>query len=118
MRAGGYREFKAGDGYDNHVHAMVALRLGTAGTRHADPGDLELAPMPAEGPGSTLEAALFQVGAARYALPAGVVIEAVSAQGLVPTPGAGNGAIGGEGLAVGGGGGVSPESISTGGGSS
>lgn len=94
VRAGGYREFKAADGYDNQVHAMVALRLGTAGSRHADPGDLDLAAMPTEGPGTTLEAALFQVGAARYALPAGAVIEAVSAHGLVPTPGGGSGAIG------------------------
>ena len=94
VRAGGYREFKAGDGYDNQVHAVVALRLGAAGPRRPDPGDLDLAAMPAGGPGPTLEAALFQVGAARYALPAGAVIEAVSAHGLVPTPGAGGGAIG------------------------
>jgi chemotaxis signal transduction protein len=94
VRAGGYREFKAGDGYDNQVHALVALRLGTAGPRHADSGDPDLAALPVEGGGTTLEAALFQVGAARYALPAGAVIEAVSAHGLVPTPGAGGGAIG------------------------
>jgi chemotaxis signal transduction protein len=94
VRAGGYREFKAGDGYDNQVHALVALPLGAAGQRQADAGDLELAALPAGGQSSTLEAALFQVGLARYALPAAAVIEAVSAQGLVPTPGAGGGAVG------------------------
>jgi chemotaxis signal transduction protein len=94
VRAGGYREFKAGDGYDNQSRAVVALRLGAAGPQRPDPGDLDLAALPAGGQGATLEVALFQVGAARYALPAGAVIEAVSAQGLVPTPGAGGGAIG------------------------
>jgi chemotaxis signal transduction protein len=93
VRARGYREFKATDGYDNHVHALVALRLGAAEHRRLDPGDHDLAAMPAGGRGAALEAALFQVGAAHYALPAGAVVEAVSPHGLVATPGAG-GAIG------------------------
>jgi chemotaxis signal transduction protein len=94
VRARGYREFKKADHYDNQVHALVALRLGAAEHRRVDPSDLDLAAMPAGTRGAALEAALFQVGPAHYALPASAVIEAVSPQGLVLTPGNTGGAIG------------------------
>jgi chemotaxis signal transduction protein len=94
VRARGYREFKTSDGYDNQVHALVTLRLGTAEHQRVDPGELDLAAMPAGGRGAALEAALFQVGTAHYALPVSAVIEAVSPQGLVATPGLTDGAVG------------------------
>jgi chemotaxis signal transduction protein len=86
VRACGYREFKAQDGYDNQVSAIVGLRLGATERRRAAFSDIELSgpPAPARRP---IELAVFQVGAMRYGLPAAAVMEAVSRHGLVPTPG-------------------------------
>jgi chemotaxis signal transduction protein len=94
MRAGGYREFKRQDGYDNGVQAVVALRLGTLERRRQSLFDCSLRPLPhrqhalgadasrAQEP-RVRELALFQVGAARYALPVRAVLEARPQVGLV-----------------------------------
>lgn len=87
-RAQGYREFKTSDGYDNHVEAVVGLRLGAANRRRQSLGDVGLEPQQDSRAARSQELAVFQVGAMRYALPAEAVLEAVSTQGLVRTPGA------------------------------
>lgn len=85
--AGGYREFKAADGYANGVRAVVALRLGAAERRRTAFADIELTTSgSAPGQRESLEVAVFQVGATRYGLPNALVIEAVSRHGLVATP--------------------------------
>ena len=94
LRAGGYREFKQQDGYDNRVRAVVALRLGTLERRRQSLFDCSLralahrrAVAQADGspgqPRQIEELALFQVGAARYALPVRAVLEARPQVGLV-----------------------------------
>jgi chemotaxis signal transduction protein len=94
LQAGGYREFKQQDGYDNRVRALVALRLGTLERRRQSLFDCSLRPLPhrrsaarneaANGqPRQVEELALFQVGAARYALPVRAVLEARPQVGLV-----------------------------------
>lgn len=87
VRAGGYREFKVNDGYDNGVQVIVGLRLGAAERRHHSLSEIELAsrrPATAE---AGLEAAIFSVGPHRYALPGEALIMAVPTDGLVRTPG-------------------------------
>jgi chemotaxis signal transduction protein len=94
VRAGGYREFKRQDGYDNGVQAVVALRLGALERRRQSLFDCSLRPLShhrhtlgtdalrSQAP-QVRELALFQVGAARYALPVGTVLEARPQAGLV-----------------------------------
>jgi chemotaxis signal transduction protein len=90
VRAAGYREFKTSDGYANGVSAIVALRLGAVERRMGSLGDVELsAPVVVKREGA-LEAAVFQVGPSRYALPSNSLLQAVSQDGLVRTPGGGN----------------------------
>ncbi len=85
VRAGGYREFKRSDGYQNGMRAVVGLPLGKAELRHLDLGDQELSnTVPPRSDARAM--AVFQVGDARYALPVTAVLEAVSGQGLVRTP--------------------------------
>jgi chemotaxis signal transduction protein len=92
--AGGYREFKRGDGYDNGVHAVVALRLGPAtSARQADRLDTEASPRRAAGH-QPLEVALVRIDSLCAGLPAASVMEAVSPRGLVPLPGRPGGALG------------------------
>jgi len=87
-RSRGYREFKHGDGYDNGVHAMVALRLGTTERRRTHLRDADLAPSLTIRGGRPLELAVFQVGGHRFALAACEVLEALPSHGVVRTPGA------------------------------
>ncbi len=93
-RAGGYREFKRQDGYDNGVQVVVALRLGSLERRRQSLFDCNLRPLPhrrlaasADGRSAAghqvQELALFQVGAARYAVPVRAVLEARPQTGLV-----------------------------------
>jgi chemotaxis signal transduction protein len=86
VAAGGYREFKRSDGYQNHVRAVVALRLGSQERRrHA----LHDSPVQALLPAARSESrpfALFHIGAGRFALPAGCVLEARPKEGLVRAP--------------------------------
>ncbi|MGM9489957.1 chemotaxis protein CheW [Ideonella sp. YS5] len=92
--AAGYREFKRGDGYDNHVRAVVALRLGTASSAPpADRLDIEGSPRRTAGH-QPLEVALVRIGSLCAGLPAASVMEAVSPAGLVPLPGRPGGALG------------------------
>jgi chemotaxis signal transduction protein len=92
--AGGYREFKRGDGYDNGVRAVVALRLGSA-TIAPGTGRLQTdAPPRLAAAHEPLEVALFQVGSLCAGLPAASVMEAVSTRGLVPLPRRQGGALG------------------------
>ncbi len=86
VRGKGYREFKQSDGYDNQVSAVVGLRLGAAERRRAALSDQPLLSPATSHRHATHEVAVFQVGAARYALPASALVEAVSPQGLVRTP--------------------------------
>jgi len=84
--AGGYREFKNSDGYDNQVHAMVGLHVGGTERRGMRYSDYELS-TPGKQRGVKLEAAVFQVGGARYALAADSVLEVLSTQRVVRSPG-------------------------------
>jgi chemotaxis signal transduction protein len=84
--AAGYREFKNGDGYDNGVSAVVALRLGHTDRRRRALSDEALIVAPAKPVGRTVEFGVFQVGAGRYAVPAEVLMQAVSHRGLVRAP--------------------------------
>jgi chemotaxis signal transduction protein len=89
-RAHGYREFKTSDGYDNHVHALVALRIGLSERRGTPYSEAQLTVRQSAGGQGTVpprEAAVFQVADGRYALPATLVLDAVSPQRLVPVPG-------------------------------
>jgi chemotaxis signal transduction protein len=81
----GYREFKCNDGYQNHIRAVVALRLGALERRRASMFDQSLRALPHGTHRQVREFALFQVGASRYALPVTAVLEARSQQGLVRT---------------------------------
>lgn len=95
VRAKGYREFKLSDGYDNRVDALIGLRLGAAERRRGNLGDVGLeVDAAARSQGKSIELAIFHVGPMRYAIPADAVIEAVSTQGLVRTPGAAGRALG------------------------
>lgn len=86
VQAGGYREFKCSDGYDNRVSAVVALRLGTAGTLGPERHELDTGPL-GQGGQQAMEVAIFQVGPLCCGLPAESVLEAASPKGLVPLPG-------------------------------
>jgi chemotaxis signal transduction protein len=86
--AAGYREFKRGDGYDNAMRAVVALRLGAACEHAADPVEFELSGVAPAGR-EPLEVAVFRVGHSCCGLQAGAVMEAVPTRGLVPLPGSG-----------------------------
>jgi chemotaxis signal transduction protein len=86
VRATGYREFKKRDGYDNGVHAVVALRLGSAERRRATLSDRQIVSQPVRDRTQAVEAAIFQVGSMRCALPASALMQAVSPKGLVRTP--------------------------------
>ncbi|MDO9315511.1 MAG: chemotaxis protein CheW [Burkholderiaceae bacterium] len=88
VRAGGYREFKKGDGYDNGVHAVVALRLGSNERRQTALSDKQIISGPLRDRAQALEAAVFQVGSMRCALPVSALMEAISQKGLVRTPNA------------------------------
>lgn len=84
--AAGYREFKNGDGYQNGVRVVVALRLGSTDRRRRALSDEALLVAPAKPIGETTEFGVFQVGAGRYAVPAEVLMQAVSHRGLVRAP--------------------------------
>jgi chemotaxis signal transduction protein len=84
--AGGYREFKTTDGYDNGIRAVVALRLGSLDRRNHLFTDLSIRPMPRASRKAAADVALFQVGAGRFALAAQSVLEATSVKGIVKTP--------------------------------
>lgn len=94
QEAPGYREFKVSDGYDNGVHVIVGLRLGTFERRKLNFGDLEFIAPPPSSRGDSVEMAIFQVGALLYALPATVVTEAIARQNLVRTPSIGGATLG------------------------
>ncbi len=83
VSASGYREFKTTDGYQNHVRAVVALRLGTLERRRMALFDAALRSLPGGARMQQRELALFQVGAARYALPMQAVLEARAQLGMV-----------------------------------
>lgn len=83
--AGGYREFKTSDGYDNGVRAIVGLRLGAAERRQTSYSDLPLYAT-ARQPESAMHLAVFQVGPSRCALPIAGLTEAVAPDGLVRVP--------------------------------
>ena len=86
--ASGYREFKKGDGYDNGVHAVVALRLGSTERRLNSLSDRQIVSGPLRDRSQAVEAAIFQVGSMRCALPVSALMEAISQKGLVRTPNA------------------------------
>lgn len=88
VRAGGYREFKTSDGYDNRLSAVVALRLGAIERRRVTLSDQTLIQAPLADRTHALEVAVFQVGALRYAMPAAVLIDAVAKSEIVRTPNA------------------------------
>lgn len=92
-QAEGYREFKVSDGYDNHVRAVVGLSIGGTERRGLRYSDYELL-----SPNVTrkvrMEAAVFQVGGGRYALATDSVLEVVSRQRLVRSPGQSGAVIG------------------------
>jgi chemotaxis signal transduction protein len=83
VAATGYREFKRSDGYDNRVCAVVGLRLGDADPRRTSLQDTPLVALPTAARAQSQEFALFSVGAGRYGIPAGRVIEARPKAGLV-----------------------------------
>lgn len=83
MPTQGYREFKRRDGYQHGVQVVVALRLGPVERRRNPQQDLGLQALPTQRRGEQREYALFNVGAGRYALPAGLLIEARPRDGLV-----------------------------------
>jgi chemotaxis signal transduction protein len=84
--ASGYREFKTDDGYDNGVHAVVALRLGPHDRRRRTLSEEALIVAPVKSRVATHEFGVFQVGGNRYALPADLLMQAVSHRGLVRAP--------------------------------
>ncbi len=86
VAATGYREFKRSDGYQNHVQAVVALRMGTPERRREALFDRMVLPLPMRPRAQLLEFALFQVGAGRFGLPAQAVLEARPRAGLVRAP--------------------------------
>lgn len=86
VRGSGYREFKRSDGYDNAVHAVVALHLGNSERRRVAHHDLALEALPTRDRARAREFALFHVGPGRFALPAAAVLEARPKQGLVRAP--------------------------------
>jgi chemotaxis signal transduction protein len=88
VRAAGYREFKREDGYDNGVRAVVALRLGPTDRRRRTLSEEALQISPVRSREPTVELGVFQVGAARYAIPADRLMQAVSHRGLVRAPSA------------------------------
>jgi chemotaxis signal transduction protein len=85
-RTRGYREFKTSDGYDNQVHAVVALRLGASDRRRASFSDMPLAASVPRQATEATQVAVFQIGAMRCALPTRQVVEAVSPRGMVRVP--------------------------------
>ncbi|HEY0822063.1 MAG TPA: chemotaxis protein CheW [Rhizobacter sp.] len=89
-QAGGYREFKKSDGYDNQVRAVVGLQIGTTERRGLRFSDYELTTPHQQGDKhrDARELAVFQVGGARYALDSDAVLEVVSTQQVVRAPGA------------------------------
>jgi chemotaxis signal transduction protein len=94
MQAGGYREFKSSDGYDNGVTAVIGLRLGNTERRQTQLSERDLmSPGRANGR-DAMEIAVFQVGSNRYALRSAEVMEAISTKGLVHTPGTHGAAVG------------------------
>jgi chemotaxis signal transduction protein len=95
VRGSGYREFGAGDGHDLGVAAVVGLSLGVAERRGLPLSDLALRASGARlAPEQQIEVAMFQVGSERYALPAAQVMEAITREALVATPGAGGALVG------------------------
>jgi chemotaxis signal transduction protein len=86
IRAPGYREFKRQDGYDNGVHAVFAVRLGSLDRRRIAHHDIALQALVSRHRDELQEYALFHVGAGRYALPAACVVEARTREGLVIAP--------------------------------
>ncbi|MFM9915936.1 MAG: chemotaxis protein CheW [Rhizobacter sp.] len=88
VRASGYREFKKSDGYDNGVHAVVALRLGSTERRQTSLSDRQIISGPRSDRDQTVEAAVFQVGSMRCAMPVHALMESISQKGLVRTPSA------------------------------
>lgn len=86
MRGSGYREFKRSDGYDNQVHAVVALHLGGSERRRVAHHDFALDALPTRERARAREFALFHVGPGRFALPAAAVLEARPKHGLVRAP--------------------------------
>ncbi|MCU0773642.1 MAG: chemotaxis protein CheW [Ideonella sp.] len=88
VHAGGYREFKTSDGYANGVVAVVAMRLGPTDRRRRSLAEEALA-QPTLGPRvPRCEYGVFQVGAGRYALPVGALMQAIAQRGLVRAPSA------------------------------
>jgi chemotaxis signal transduction protein len=94
VEAGGYREFKTSDGYDNQVRTVVGLQIGTAERRGLRFSDFELSTPGQHLPGARQEAAVFQVGNARYALASEAVLEVVSVRQVVRSPGTGSAVVG------------------------
>ncbi|WP_200379733.1 chemotaxis protein CheW [Rubrivivax gelatinosus] len=83
VRADGYREFKRGDGYDNRVRALVALRLGESERRATCLQDIAVQALPPAQRDATCSYALFTTGAGRFGLPVAAVVEARPRDGLV-----------------------------------
>ena len=88
VRAGGYREFKNSDRYDNQVSAVVALRLGSSERRRPEKLITVASPALALDRASLIEVAIVQVGSARYALPAARVLSASLPARIVQAPNA------------------------------
>ncbi|MEI7443737.1 MAG: chemotaxis protein CheW [Burkholderiales bacterium] len=88
VRTAGYREFKRHDGYDNGVRAVVGLRLGQTDRRRRTLSEEALKLVPVRTRDQVVELGVFQVGAARYAIPAERLMQAVSHRGLVRAPSA------------------------------
>jgi chemotaxis signal transduction protein len=86
VRTTGYREFKTGDGYDNGVQAVVALRLGRTDRRRRTLSDEALQVQPPTLRDAVQELGVFQVGPGRYAIAADQVIRAVTNRGIVRAP--------------------------------
>jgi chemotaxis signal transduction protein len=86
VRAPGYREFKTSDGYNNGVQVIVGLRLGASERRQTSFSDVDLVAAGPAGQRGSVEMAVFQIGPARYALPAGEVLESIPLSALVRTP--------------------------------
>jgi chemotaxis signal transduction protein len=82
----GRREFETADGYDNGVSAMVALRLGPHDRRRSTLSEEALIVAPVRQRAPTLELGVLQVGGNRCALPADLLMQAVSHRGLVRAP--------------------------------
>lgn len=86
QHAGGYREFKLGDGYRNDVRAVVALRLGAVERRGSSLADHSFRAVTKADSRHDREFALFHVGSHLCAVPADTVLEALPAERLVRTP--------------------------------